>query len=438
MEPLHSRIPYAQWRLQAFRLLSVSSASSRSTFLCRRAHSSSKNENAQADQGTPTIEKNSIKPDITSNQSDAAGSKSTIPPSQLLPQSPLITNPNPGQAIRHRKKRRPTSEDISELSKNPWAVALSSPIRMCNVTGVRLPKALLSDWGLVEQPAPEPESKPTTAADSASNPEQTPQPDRTPRSEVVKGQGNGTPDKNKLWLLPVSLLQDSVVRNEKDKDRPFLKFRMLERKHHLDTITQAAKRSRSQNSVLANLLPHRLKSPLGPLTSALQKLLVWRSDMPDFVLAAKRREAAKYLKRVSDRLRRNNAPGTIWASFDIQKPYSEETLLEGVGTAGLAGQETYGQLKSGAFLVLGDGSDGNAGAVNEAPAFPELVALPGGNGKVPVFDLTRLLSQVELEELRAYHEHFQKSGAFLKPSEKSSIDVLLALWNLQSYVRKAA
>ncbi|KAL4901333.1 hypothetical protein BDW74DRAFT_160262 [Aspergillus multicolor] len=450
MEALHSRLPYAQWRLQVFRQLFLSSAPSRSTFPSRRAYSSSKNENVQADPSTTTGEDN-IKPDIDTNQNDAADSQSTIPLSKLLPQSPLITNPNAHHNLRHRKKSRPTSEDTSELSENPWAVALASPIRMCNLTGTRLPLALLSTWGLVEQPAqaPEPEPEPvskattttttTAAADTTSNPEQSPQPHTPAGSKTIKHKGRGNKeDKSKLWLLPISHLQNSVARHDTNKNRPALQFRMIERKHHLETVTRAIERSRaSKDHALPKLAPARWKSPLGPLTRELQKRLVWRLDMPDFVLTAKRREALKYLKCVSDGLRLKNTPGTVWASFNVQKPYSKETLVEGFMADDLVGQMTHDQLKRGVLLFLGEGSGADAGAADEVPTFPELVALPGGNEKVPVFDLTRLLSQAELEELRAYHEHFKKSGAFLKPSTKPSVDAILALWNIHGYLMEA-
>ncbi|KAL5041723.1 hypothetical protein BDW71DRAFT_211829 [Aspergillus fruticulosus] len=423
MEHLHSRIPYAQWRLQVLRQLFLSSGSSSTTLLSRRVHSSSDN-----DTESTTSETN--KTNTSSNKGDTADSGSTMRLSHLLPQSPLITNPNPGRALRHRKKRLPTPDDLSELSKNPWAVALASPVRMCNVTGTRMPRALLTEWGLVEElapePAPEPEliSTPASDFDVESNAQM-----NMPRSRRREKKGKD----NKLWILPVSLLRDDVTKID---NRPRLKFRMLDRNYILQTITNAEGRKSKQKNFIANLVPHRWKPPLGPLTAEHQKRLAWRADMPDFVLGVKRREVLKQLKRVSDAFGSKNRSHAWWMSFDVQRPYSGETLVEGLMTEALAGKETPDGLESGVFLVLGGGSVSDAGAADKAATFPEFVALPGNGRKVPVFDLTRLLP-AELEEIRAYHGHFQKFGAFLEPSHQLSIDVILALWNLQGYVREA-
>ncbi|KAL4996420.1 hypothetical protein BDV10DRAFT_112636 [Aspergillus recurvatus] len=425
MEHLHSRIPYAQWRLQVFRQLFLSSGSFNTTFLARRVHSNSDNDTEPTESTTSEANKTNT----NGNHSDVADSGSTIRFSHLLPQSPVITNPNPGRALRHRKKRLPTADDLSELSKNPWAVALASPVRMCNVTGTRMPKALLTEWGLVEEPAPEPE--PVSAPASDFNAELNAQVN-TPRPRRLEKKGK---DK-KLWILPLSLLKDDVIKGEGKDSRPHLKFRMLDRNYILQTITNADGRKSKQKNFIANLVPHRWKPPLGPLNAEHQKRLAWRADMPDFVLGLKRREVLKQLKRVSDALCSKNKSHAWWMSFDVQKPYSGETLVEGLMTEGLAGKETPDGLESGVFLVLGEGSVSDAGAADKAATFPEFVALPGNGRKVPVFDLTRLLP-AELEEIRAYHGRFQKFGVFLKPSDQLSIDAILALWNLQGYVREA-
>ncbi|KAL6240194.1 hypothetical protein BDW75DRAFT_226827 [Aspergillus navahoensis] len=422
MKHLHSRIPYAQWRLQVFRQLFLSSGSSNTAFLFRRVHSSSDSDTEHASREANKTNANGI-------HSDAVDSDSTRRLSHLLPQSPLITNPNPGRALRHRKKRLPTPDDLSELSKNPWAVALASPVRMCNVTGTRMPRALLTEWGLVEEPVKDPE--PICAPVSDFSAESNAQVD-TPRPKKLEKKSKD----NKLWILPLSLLKDDVVKGEGKDNRPHLKFRMLDRNYILQTITNANGRKSKQKNFIANLVPHRWKPPLGPLSAEHQKRLAWRTDMPDFVLGVKRREVLKQLKRVSDALGSKVKSHASWMSFDVQKPYSGEALVEGLMTEGLASKETPDGLESGVFLVFGEGSISDAGAADKAATFPEFVTLPINGRKVPVFDLTRLLP-AELEEIRAYHGRFQKFGAFFKPSQQLSIDAILALWNLHGYVREA-
>jgi hypothetical protein len=64
-----------------------------------------------------------------------------------LPESPVM------RRLRKEKKHKrvPTSEEISNLSSNPWASILASPVRYCQGTGVRLPSDLLVQWSFVRK-----------------------------------------------------------------------------------------------------------------------------------------------------------------------------------------------------------------------------------------------------------------------------------------------
>ncbi|KAL4926967.1 uncharacterized protein BDV17DRAFT_268363 [Aspergillus undulatus] len=427
MEHLHSQLPYSQWRLQILRQLFLPSGSSNATFLSRRAYSTSNNR-AQADPDT-TIAKDN---DDNTNGIDTA--KSTIPLSQRLPQSPLITDPHPGRDLRHRKKRRPTSNDLADLSNNPWAMALASPIRMCNWTNSRLPKAFLTDWGLVEEPV--------AAAESSNG--QNPSPEASVSQKANKDKGKD----NKLWVLPVGLLKDDLVnpahnakgkRDGRSVTTANVKIRMIDRLPLLQHVTNATdnKRERRYSSVLMPVIPLRWKSPQGPMTGRDMDRMVWRGDMPDFVLGMKRRNALEMLKRVSDTFKSQKTWSKVWMSFDARKPHSETALLEGLITEGKARNRTIDRMETGAFIVFGNDSRNCSGAnAGEATTLSELVTLPASGRKVPVFDLTRLFSQAELEELRAYHTRFRKFAAFLTPSNKVMANAILELWSLQGYARE--
>ncbi|KAL4783526.1 hypothetical protein BJX76DRAFT_251397 [Aspergillus varians] len=412
MEHLHSHLPYAQWRLQILRRLFLPSGLSNSTFLSRRVHSSHNCTQADPNTSTPRND-NETRTDGNNNVD------SIIPPSQLLPQSPLIMNPHPGRALRHRKKSRPTPADLSDLSKNPWAMALATPVRMCNVTGTRMPSALLTEWGLVEQPV--------SGTDSDQD------------DTFLQGDQNKN---SKLWLLPVGLLKDDLVDPAKDRRgpvsaRPQLQLRILDRMPNIQTITDSARRSRrSKHSPLAPIVPQRWKPPLGPMTAADESRLFWRLNMPDFVLRTTRQNALRRLKRASDSVGRRTAYKT-WLSFDVQEPYSGEALLEGVIKEGQARQEEFDQTQDGIFFIFGEGSGSDVGATaGDFAALPETITLPGIDRKYPVFDLTQLFSQVELGEIRAHHPRFQKPAAFLRPRNELTVDAVLALWNLQGYIRE--
>lgn len=69
--------------------------------------------------------------------------------SEYLPQSPIF------HAIHQRStpfKERPTKDLHSTLSSDPYAKILTSPIRACQATGVRLPRDLLVGWRILRHP----------------------------------------------------------------------------------------------------------------------------------------------------------------------------------------------------------------------------------------------------------------------------------------------
>jgi hypothetical protein len=109
----------------------------------------------------------------------------------------------------------------------------------------------------------------------------------------------------------------------------------------------------------------------------------------------------------------------------------EEALLEGLGK-----MEAVEGMEQGVVLFLGDGPASDSSAGGEETTLPDLVTLPRSGSKVPLFDLTRLLSQDQLEELRAYHEKFRLPALFLTPPNELVARTILALWRLQGYVKE--
>ncbi|KAL2835105.1 hypothetical protein BDW59DRAFT_3493 [Aspergillus cavernicola] len=406
MEHLHSRIPYAQWRLGVFRRLFIPSVSSDPAFLSRRVHSHGPDD-VHENSNTAATSNDKHQPNSSGNETSE--STSTITPSSLLPQSPLLTNPKPGVALRHRKKRSPTTDDLSDLRKNPWAMALASPVRQCGVSGTRMPKALLTDWGMVEGPA-----SPVISSQRDNSPNAT---------DKAKG--------TKLWLLPVSLIKGNLknpTQGQSDATRPHLQIRIIDRMPVLETLTKWINNSRkSKYTPLSRLIPFRWKPPFGPMTAVEESRLVWRRDMPEYVLRMMRLDVLKQLKSVSDTFKRQDVPNGVWRSIDVQgPPYAEKALIEGLGR-----METFDRMECGVVLVLGEGTL-DAGAASN---IPKLIMLPTLGSKVPAFNLTRLFSQAELEEIRAHDPRFQKFAVFLRPSSQLAIDAVLALWKLQGYIR---
>ncbi|KAL2846937.1 hypothetical protein BJY01DRAFT_168066 [Aspergillus pseudoustus] len=399
MERLHSRIPYAQWRLKVFRQLFLSSNASNSSFQSRRTYSTSKD-----DQET-TSPNNQQHVDHTSRNNDRQGNSKT--PSELLPQSPLITHPRPGPAIRNHKKRLPTAADRSKLEGNPWAMALASPSRYCVLSGSRIPKEFLIDWSAVVEDdpsrpaAPEPESVTDT------------------RREKRKVR-----DDSNIWLLPVGLLEDKLAGLQSSGPQP-LKVRMLSRMSILENMTSnILLHSKRKTLPITSLIPSRWKAALGGTwTSVNDQRLCWRPDMAEFVRWAHRAHAMKSLKRATGNRRQHDPRYGVWKSINIQTPYSEEALIEGLKRV-----TPFERMGDGAVLVLGDG--------HSTTDLPEFITIPALGSKVPVFDFTQLFSETELEEIRGYDSRLQQFAVFFRPSNRWTVEAVLALWKLQGYIRE--
>ncbi|KAL4796989.1 hypothetical protein BDV19DRAFT_68624 [Aspergillus venezuelensis] len=432
MEHLHSRLPYSQWRLQILSQLFRSVDSSSPTYLSRRAYFT-RNDNAQADLNITTPEDGGTE----AGRNNANGSDtraSTIPPSQSLPQSPLLTNPHPGRDLRHRKKRRPTGRDLNNLDANPWARALASPIRMCNITYTRMPKALMLDWGLVEEPVSSMESSRDANAVS--------------ENSASSDTNAGKSEQSKLWFLPVELLKEDIASSHGKKrvgtgplTNSQLRIRTVDRMPLLREITTGTNTSRRRrySDILYPILPQRWKRPFGPMTEQDSERLLWRGDMVEFVAKLKRREILAKLKYVSDTFRSQKTRSKTWMSFDAQEPYSESALLEGLAQEEMARKQKVHQMETGVFIIFG--SKSGADTVTEpvkTDTVPDIIALPETGRMVAVLDLRRLLPQADLEEIRAYHPRFQKSAAIIKSSNRLMADTILALWNLQGYLKESA
>ncbi|KAL4882739.1 hypothetical protein BJY04DRAFT_216838 [Aspergillus karnatakaensis] len=412
MDRLHRHVPYAQWRLHVLRrLYSVS--------LPRHESAASSNTIATPDD---TGKRNN-----TENNDTAKPSKS---PSQLLPQSPLLRYPYPFRKVRHRRKARPTYEDKLALDNNPWAVALASSIRQCNVTGARVPKHLLTEWGLIEQPITTPE--PTQDSEPESNSAQTP--NTTAPKKPTRKQQPSSPA-SKLWLLPISLLSHALERlthksTSNRKAPPPLKIRMVERSHILESLSNAVINSRqNKHTPIWQLVPHRWKYPKGPLFQQRDELrITWRTDMPEFVLRMMRQEAVERLKGTAKRY--NTINEGVWREIDLTDSCSKESMLRGISK-----MEISNGMERGVGLYMGNGV---ARSVPDDGATPlsSLATLPGTDTtKVPVFDLTRLFSQVELDQLRDHSDLFKKPALFLTPPTHIPTLTILALWKLEGYMR---
>lgn len=381
MECARRHVSYATWRLQIFRQLLTPSLAPPS----RRYLS-----------GSPTL----------SNEDPS--DPTSLPLSKHLPQSPLITNPR-SSPTKHRK-RLPTSHDKSELEKNPWAVALASPVRMCSVTGARIPRDLLGEWGLVRKPNTEnnyllPVDLIKDSLQARPEPESTDL-DKTTRPDSI-----------------ASAVDTPLTANEVREEKPGqqLLLRMINSLYLLKALAKPLSKNAGKRPAISRILPFRWKHPLGPITSRAEKSLLWRPDMADYVLQLRRSDVVKKLERAQRRYARLDIPGGVWSVLDIQELSISalEDALKGLGP--------FDRMTSGAVLLLATLSDGKL--------CPETVFNPSTQSQVPVFDLSTLLSESDLARLRDMEApHFQNSALFFIPDDRLGVEAVLSLWKLQRFM----
>lgn len=342
-------------------------------------------------------------------------------PSQLLPRSPLITHPRPGAD--KRRKRRPLPEELDALQTNPWAVALASPVRMCSVTGTRLPRAFLNDYELVERS-----------------------------------------NSDKLWFLPTSLVRDELRKSQSttrlaqfqnrtgrtateagDDRRSSITtvraktLRIAARLPLLKKITEfLASSNGKKKSSVSRIVPTRWKYPLGPITRDVEVKMIWREDMADLTLRAMRRDAVKKLESVCSRF--DEASRT---SNDPLLPLEvEEYSGEGISRACTALKD-LDRLECGAVLVIDFPERQISSTEGDRPSdhilkstLPDLVTLAGKSSKVPIFDLTALLAKDDLTRVKQYLPQPEVNAFFLRPQDAVDVEATLSLWKLRNFVRE--
>ncbi|PKX91869.1 uncharacterized protein P174DRAFT_462376 [Aspergillus novofumigatus IBT 16806] len=417
MECCQHRVSYASWRVATFRQLFLTSANPVSSHrILRRGISSSigRDESRSPESQNEADPQEVDQADVLESGEAPSQTAQSVRPSQLLPQSPLLTKALPG--VEKKRKKRPTQSDADRLRLNPWAVALASPLRMCAVTGTRLPREFFTDWGLIHRP-----------------------------------------DDEGLWFMPVGLLRDEISTSKvaqadrddqaeqlspKNKSFRSLTLRIIDRLPLLKDLTIPLARNKSgRRPLITRLVPFRWKHPLGPLTTREEKRLIWREDMPEFVLERMRKHVLKKLKDMHGAQKRSKSGLGSLRIIEI-KDSSYDALLEGLGCL-----EKIERMECGGVLVMdrqleqrenGDSSTGQEQAHDHESAkspYPDLVTLPQSQSKVPVFDLTELLSQADLAEVRDYGALFGNTALILSPDNPAAVQALLALWKLKAFLR---
>lgn len=412
MEYASHRVSLSIWRIRIYRKLLATSRQSHIT------HRSFLNSAQPDDEASPKTE--------TKVNSDTT----PIPPSQRLPQSPVLTQVRSGP-FKIRKKH-PTKEDEHRLAKNPWAVALASPIRMCSATGARIPRDLMGEWGLVKNPKTERNhmlpvglledllARKTPAPSSSPAPKTADQDQAQAPNTATTEQGEG-PFGSGSKVKP--------VRDEKPMRRLIL--RMVNRLPLLRMLALPLSKVSNKKPVVARLLPFRWKHPNGPITAREEKTLVWTEDMPEFVLRHMRRHVVRKLERTRKIHRHLGAAKGVWGVLDLHE-YTDVALVEALGRL-----EPVEREECGAVIFLGPLKDARETGDGpfEGGSFSEDVTHPRTRSKIPVFDLSVLLSEADMEILRGTRApHFKNTALLFIPDDRVSIETMLSLWKLKRFL----
>ncbi|KAJ5573029.1 hypothetical protein VI817_007760 [Penicillium citrinum] len=391
MECVAHGVSHATLQIRMFRQILASTHRPRPL---NRTNPSTRAHFAQASPNTP--------PASNSSTTDTS-------PSKLLPQSPVITHPRSG--IKKQRKSRPTPEDNAELKKNPWAVALASPVRMCVLTGTRLPRRLMGVYGLVKRP-------------------ETTQSYLLPLDMIKDSiQKRSVEDDS---LMPVSHpdqpanmnVSPLVARDKKLAQRPVLHMVTLGPLMRAVTPYLATKVGKKPG--VAKLIPYRWKYPLGPLNSTDLKDCVWRPDMPEFLLRSMREDIVKKIMSVNAEQEGEN--DIIWETLDIDESCSEVTIQ-----AALSKLKPSNDEACGAVLLFGSKEE----HANEQNDPLETIFHPRSLTRIPVFNLSVILSDSHLEMLRqSSSAHLgQTKALFFRPDgSRESTNLMLYLWKLQRFL----
>jgi hypothetical protein len=218
---------------------------------------------------------------------------------------------------------------------------------------------------------------------------------------------------------------------------------------------------------MKDLLPLSWKSPDGPLSRAEARSIIWRQDMAGYVLQHMKKDTVKELKKACLVGQKLEDKTGVWRVLDIGEG-GEKGLHEGLRKIG-----ELDQMACGGVLVLKSASLRNREQCEQdgenisecsgplihprqteilppslplttpSPTIPEasrsrelpdFIALPNEGTQVPVFDLTHLLSDHDLEELRQHHPRFQQDALFFRPGGNVPVDAMLAMWRLKGYL----
>lgn len=294
---------------------------------------------------------------------------------------------------------------------------------MCTATHVRVPAALLLDFGLIKHPGAD-----------------------------------------QYYFMPTRLMEDDIRKMERkpttddetNGEKGQLSKTPLPQVRVTNSLAMVDMLTNTKRALISKLFRHKLRHPMGPVTKEILMNLVWRKDMADFVLQQLRKNATKKLKVASLADRSPNITPEAWTPLHVNGDPGVEQLGEAIKGVGKMENASWG-----AVLVVGPKSEHREPNVeteepshessaispldpnsmhNESPSkvanssLPDLIQLPDLDAKVPIFDLRTLLSEDNISDLRACHPVFHNNALFFRATKHISPQPLVALMQLKGYI----
>lgn len=200
-----------------------------------------------------------------------------------------------------------------------------------------------------------------------------------------------------------------------------LVLRMVERLSHLRKIARPLlARSGGKKPAVARLVPFRWKYPQGPFTSRVEKNMVWMEDTPEFVLRHMQLNVARKLEKTCKRYKHLGGADGVWNVLEMQG-HSDAALSDALGRL-----QAVDRAECGAVLLFGPFPEG--------VSFAETIMLPQAQSTVPVFDMSALLSESDMQTLREAAPHFHNTALLFRPKDQLSVDMMLSLWKLKRFL----
>ena len=339
-----------------------------------------------------------------------------------LPGSPLIDEEMIEARNRYRlPKPRSTNDNVSSFTsrirRNTFANILASDVRMCALTGVRLPRELMLDFKLLGHPEtgdpwilPVGLDKDSTALerDFQGLDGRPVLHEEVHDEELRAGDGHGGEDSDAGSLGTHATQSPNSTQAQvpitKIPTEPAVGSRSLRIMARGDAMSYITSK-RGRRNALSTLIPWRWKE----LSYVPYQRLVWREDMEAFILRLLQKKVVRHLLILGRGLR------------DHRVKYFIPTR-DRLANLAFKGESA---LQPGAVLFLRYGS--------KTPV-PARVAVGGEGRQVPLYDLKALLLREDIQNLKDSCRSIFIFQIVLLREKRFSLEVLKWLWILQQYV----